>query len=727
MKTKLYIAAIVVNMMCLQANAANISDYKDLPKFVEGTVRPQSLGKMTFVDADKAYLAMSKDGKSVVKYDVLTGKEIETIFNVDNARETKLEYIEGFKLSPEGSKMLVWQQSDGIYRNSFTAKYYVYEFRSRLLKPLSEERDTQQIPSFSPDGRMVAYVADNNIYLKKLDYGTDIAVTTDGKINEVINGVPDWVYQEEFATTSSITWAPDNLTLCFLKYNEKDVPTYSFEMYEGDCPAIDKYALYPGNFTYKYPVAGCKNSVVTLHSYNIETRKTLTLSLPDKNIEYIPRIKYAKTPEQLMVVTMNRDQNRMEIYSVNPRSGVAKSMLVEQSQAWIIPEAYENIYYGDDFFAIASNRSGHTHYYKYSYAGASLGAITSGDYDVTEYYGYDKVQKCHYYQSTSSGAINRVVSKKDAKGVVTNISKTEGTSSCTFSPTMSCRIDYYSDANTAPTYTFYAQGKKVKTIDNTAYAANFSNVPKQEFFTIKSDGYTLNASMVKPVGFDPSKKYPVVMNQYSGPGSQEVLNKWQMGWENFFATQGYIVVSVDGRGTGGRGRDFMTAVYKDLGHYESVDQVNAAIYVSQLPYVDASRIGIYGWSYGGYETIMASSQANAPYAAAVAVAPVTDWRFYDTIYTERYMLTPQQNERGYKASACAAHISTRKCPLLIIHGTADDNVHFYNTLHYSSQLEHAGTWCDVLPVPNANHSIYGCGKRSIVYARMLEYFNKNMK
>lgn len=711
-------------MLSVQASNLSLSDY------VEGYNSPKNVSAMTYVDDDEVYLLLSSDKKRVEKFDSKTGKFVEAVFKTDYTRETTLNTIDGFILSPDGSKMLVWTDSREQYRHSFTAKYYVYEFRSRLLRPLSEERQRQQAPIFSPDGRMVAYVADNNIYIKKLDYGSDIAVTKDGAVNKIINGVPDWTYQEEFSTTQSLAWAPDNLTLCFLKYNETNVPRYSFPLYKGSCPEISEYALYPGQFSYKYPVAGEKNSEVTLHSYNIETRKTLNLSLADDKIEYIPRIAYTTSTDALLVVTLNRNQNRMEIYSINPKSNVAKSILVEQAKTWIIPESYEELTLLDDGFVLPSNRSGYQHYYKYTYSGTLSAQLTTGNFDVTAYYGFNKEKGCHFYQSTQNGAINRTVYRKDRNGKIFAITPDNGYASAAFSPGMKYCTVCYSSATTVPEYSFnnVVSGKQLRILEsNKECATKFAQSPKAEFFKMTAGGIEFNGSIIKPSGFNPAKKYPVVMNQYSGPGSQEVLNRWSMGWANYFAEHGYVVITVDGRGTGGRGREFMEIVYKNLGYYESIDQIAAAKYAASLPYCDANRIGIYGWSYGGYEAIMAASTANAPYAAAVAVAPVTDWRFYDTVYAERYMLTPEQNESGYESSSALSHVDNLKCPLLIIAGTADDNVHFYNTLHYMTKLQEINKWADVMPVANANHFIRGCGKRTLVYSRMLDYLNRIMK
>lgn len=709
----------------------NKNRFAGIEKYTGWERAPRYPARYNYEPDGKTYLQLSADGRKLVKFDTRSGKELETILDLGHTRETTLESIEGYKVSDRGDKILVWRNGRSIYRRSFDAEYYIYEVRTRQLRPLSTDHKRQRAPLISPDGRMVAFVADdNNIYLKKLDYWTEIAVTTDGKINSVINGVPDWVYEEEFTTAESMTWSPDNAQLCFIRYDESRVPMFSFPLYESGCNPNPAYALYPGDFTYKYPVAGQPNSVVSVHSYDVETRKTKKIELPDSRIEYIPRITYAFSPERLIVVTLNREQTRMEIYAANPKTTVVKSLVVEEADAWLSTDTYEAIHYYPDFFTILSSRTGYDHIYQYGYSGALMKQITSGDYDVTSYYGYDPVKRCHYYQSTAHGAINRTVSRLDAKGRVTDLSPAEGTASAAFSPDYAFYTLTYSSATEPPVVKFInaSNDKVVKTLeDNAAYKERWAGASKREFFTMQSDGYTLNGWMLKPADFNPSKRYPVIMYQYSGPGSQEVLNSWSIGWANYFTTQGYIIVCVDGRGTGGRGREFMTCVYKNLGHYESIDQVNAAKYAASLPYVDSSRIGIFGWSFGGYETLMASSQPDAPYAAAVAVAPVTDWRYYDTVYAERYMLTPQMNPDGYVTSAPLNRADKVRCPLLIMHGTADDNVHFSNAVEYVARLQNAGGWCDMYIFPNQNHSIGACGMQTVVYARMLEYFNSHMK
>lgn len=721
------IKKIITSILLTISIVAYGNDVQSISKYVFPQNVPSSPVEYVYMPDGLTYLTLNNNGKSIVKYDIKTGKEIETVIDVAKTRGAKIDAIEGFELSQDGSKLLVYTDKQMIYRRSFKASYYVYEIKRNMLVALSENFTHQQAPVFSPDARVVAFVVDNNIYLKKLDYNTEIAVTTDGKINEVINGVPDWVYEEEFTTNNSLTWSPDNMTLCFIKYNEKSVKDYTMQLYKGTCNPKRQYEFYPGEFKYKYPVAGEVNSVVSVHSYDVETRKIKKVALPDDRIEYIPRIAYGHDATRLIVTTLNREQNRMEIYAANPKSTVVKSIYVEESDSWIAPETYETIKYYPDYFILNSDKDGYSHIYQYSYSGNLMRKVTSGQYEVTDFYGFDNLGNA-YFQSTITGELNRVVSKLDRKSNIVHLSDEQGTASAVFSPAMNYAMLNYSNITTPPVYKIIdIKGKEIRVLeDNASYAATYKSVPQKEFFKVKSNGIELNGVMLKPADFDTSKKYPVIMTQYSGPGSQQVRNRWQMDWEYYAVTQGFIVVCVDGRGTGFRGNEFERVVYKQLGYYETIDQLAAAKHVSSLSYVDSKRIGICGWSYGGYETLMAISHKQSPFAAAVAIAPVTDWRYYDTIYAERYMLTPQSNEEGYNAGSPIKLAKNVSCPLLLMSGTADDNVHFQNTIEYVSQLQSNGILCDMLIFPNMNHSINHCNARSLVYAKMIDYFKRNM-
>lgn len=728
-KYTLTVAAFQIGTF-LTVDAGARSPYvSEISQFVYPNNAPAAPANFVYMPDGQSYLTLSPDHSAIIRFDTKTGKEIETFVDLSNTRETKLPDIEGFILSENGAKVLLYRNRTSIYRRSFTAEYYVYEVRTRLLKPLSENHKSQRSPIFSPDARMVAFVADNNIYIKKLDYNTEVAVTDDGRVGEIINGVSDWTYEEEFSTTCSMAFSPDNLTFCFVKYNETEVPTYTLPIYGGTCDRKEEYALYPGIYSYKYPVAGEKNSRVSLHSYDIETRKIKDIALADQTIEYIPNIQFAPGGTVLIVPTLNRDQNRLEIYSINPKSTVVKSVYVEKSDAWIAPETYEHIYFAQDNFTILSSRSGYAHLYQYSYAGAELRQLTSGDYDVTAYYGSDALGN-HYFQAASPTPLDRTIRYIDKKGIIHTVSAEKGWSSAKFSPGKDFMMVTYSDVTAPPVYSLCnPAGKTLRTLeDNANYRSRYEGrIPAKEFFTVQSDGYTLNGYMIKPANFNASNRYPVIMTQYSGPGSQSVVNRWQMDFDYFYASKGYIVVCVDGRGTGGRGRAFTDVVYKQLGHYETIDQIATANYLAGLSYVDSSAIGICGWSYGGYEALMCATETASPFAATVAIAPVTDWRFYDTVYAERYMLTPRQNEDGYFSSAPINRTTRLSCPLLLMYGTADDNVHPANTLEFVSRLQSQGTLCDMFVFPNMNHSINGCNARAVVYAKMLDFFDRNLK
>lgn len=727
----LILAAAGILSLSAAPKKVNVSNFADMAPYVYPNNSSRNVSKPYFMPDGQSYLQLSSDCKRIVKHDIRTGSEVETVMDVTHTRQSTIPSIESFALSPDGSKLLIATGVEPIYRRSTRAIHYVYELRTRILTPLSEEHQPQRAPLFSPDGRMVAFVADdNNIYLKKLDYGTEVAVTTDGAVNSVINGVPDWVYEEEFSTSGSMAWAPDCMTLCYLKYNETDVPTYSFPLYEGSCEPKRRYALYPGSFTYKYPVAGEPNSKVSLHSYDVDNRKTKDLTLPGSSIEYIPRISYTpQADSRLMVITLDRAQSRMELISVNPKSGVSKSILTEQSDAWLNPDTYENISYLPSGMVLLSARTGFTHAYLYSYEGQLLKTITSGDFDVKDFYGCDAKGNC-YFQTTATGAINRVITRVDAKGVTKQLTPATGHASAWFAPTMDHYAVTYSNSTTPPACTLYSapSDKKVRVLeDNAPLAQKYASSPKPEFITVTTaEGITMDAYIIKPANMDASRRYPLIITQYSGPGSQQVLDRWSVDWTQYAAIHGYVVLCVDPRGTGGKGRAWETIVYKNLGHYEAIDICGAARWAASLPYVDPDRIGLTGWSYGGYQTLMSISTPSSPFACAVAIAPVTDWRYYDTVYSERYMLTPQENDEGYRTSSPINHIDKMNIPLLIMHGTADDNVHLMNTMQYVSVMESCGRFCDMFLYPNMNHSINGCNSRLNVYSKMLDYFDKNL-
>lgn len=721
---------IAIAALLASASASASSQYPGLEKYVYPGNSPASAPEMTFMPGNTTYAVLSDDGKRILLKDIATGNDAGVLLDIDNTREAKINAIESFIVSPDGGKVMVRTSTTPIYRRSVKGSHYVYEVRSRILRPLSEIHKTQQSPIFSPDSRMVAFVDSCNIFVKKLDYNTEVAVTRDGAPGKVINGVPDWTYEEEFSTTCSMAWSPDSQTLSYLRYDEEKVPMYTLPIYAGVCDSRAEYELYPGSFSYKYPVAGEPNSTVTLRSYSIDNRKDWAVPLSDSRIEYIPRIAYGPTSDRLMVVTLNRDQNRMEIFSVNPRSTVSSSILVEENKkAWLDPATYSDIAWLPESFVILSSRTGYLHLYEYSYQGALLSTVTSGEWDVTSFCGYDTKRQLWWIQSTKGGPENRVLSKIDRKGKITDVGPADATASARFTPDMERMVMTVSSSSEAPVVTLRnTDGKVLRTlVDNKAYAAAYADAPRREFFRINANGSELCAMVVKPAGFDPSKSYPLILNQYSGPGSQEVLNIWRPDWTLYFAQKGYVVLTVDPHGTGGRGRDFMDVVYRNLGQRETADLCAAVrTFCADNSWADSSRIAVFGWSFGGYEALMCATEPSNPFKAAVAVAPVTSWRLYDTAYTERYMLTPGQNPEGYRRSAPLERVSGLSSRLLMMWGTADDNVHPANSLEFISALEAQGKWADMLVFPNENHLIKGCGLREVVYARMLSFLDDTL-
>lgn len=721
---KLFVSALFVSSVFYGAVAEELT-----LRECSLTPSPAGIGQMVSEQSGASYLALSDDGKDVVRYDYKTGKQLAVVMATDKLRDCDVKAWDGFIVSPDEKLMLLYTNVEKIYRNSFKASYYIYDIARNNIRKLSEN-GAQEVPSFSPDSRMVAFVRDNNVYVAKIDYGTEVAVTKDGKKNAIINGVPDWVYQEEFGMTSSITWSPDSKMLAFIKWNESDVKLYNFPMYKGTCPEYDEYTYYPGQFEYKYPVAGETNSKVHVLSYDVETRALKEMKVPLDYDGYVNRIEFGKTPERLMVNTMNRNQNDMRLYAVNPRSAIAKLIFTEKSETWVDPYLTSMTKYYDDFFVVASERDGYRHLYQYSNAGSLMRQITKGEWEVTDFYGYDADTREFYVQTAQSGPLNRVVAAVNAKGEIRNLSPLEGTGAASFSADMSYFVLNYSNVTTPNVYTLRTQkGKEVRVLEsNDAYVERMAGrLPKHEFFTVNIGSETLNGYMIKPLNFDASKKYPVIMYQYSGPGSQLVTNDWSVEWLDYAATQGYLVVCVDGRGTGGRGKKFATMVYKQLGKYETEDQVGVSKYLATLPYVDAQRIGIFGWSYGGYESLMAMTAPGNIFKAGIAVAPVTDWRFYDSIYTERFMQTPQQNETGYESSSACGRLDNLKGRLLIVSGTADDNVHITNTYAFVSDAMAHNKVIDMMVYPNEDHHINGCEIRYALYLKLMDFFDNNLK
>lgn len=721
-------------MSQVRAQGAGIT----LEDMADGKYAPRYVYGVTPLKDGESYSQLSDDRKRIVRRSFKNGKELGVLFDVATARgEKKLESIDGYILSPDETRMLLRTQTRPIYRRSYTAVYYIYDLRNGTYEPLSDG-GPQQMPVFSPDGNVVAFARDNNLFLVKLLYGNaESQVTKDGKFNEVLNGIPDWVNEEEFATNRSFDFSADSQMLAWVRYDETKVPLYTITEYKGAFPTREENDAYPGSFSYKYPVAGEQNSRVSVMTFDIKNRVTRTLKLPLEADGYVPRIKFTSDPAKLAVVTLNRHQSRMDIYMANPRSTECKLAVREENPKYVTENAYTSLKFYGDHFAYISDRSGYKHIYWYNLNGQLQRQVTKGNYDVSAFYGYDAQTGRFYYASHEESPLRTAVYSIDRNGKQKKLSTEAGTNAATFSTSMKYFLNVHSSALQPPVTTLRqaADGKVLSTmVDNAELKKAVTPLlGKKEFFSFKtSEGITLNGWMVKPRNFDAGKKYPVIMYQYSGPGSQEVKDAWNMGfypggvYESYMAEQGFVFVCVDGRGTGARGADFEKCTYLKLGELEAKDQVETALYLGTLPYVDKNRIAIWGWSFGGFNTLMAMSEGRNVFRAGVAVAAPSNWKYYDTVYTERYMRTPQENAAGYAINPIE-RAKNLHGDLLLIHGTADDNVHFRNFAEVSEAYVQAGKLFRQQVYTNRNHFINGGNTRLHLFRTISDYFVEKLK
>ncbi len=696
-----------------------------------GAYAPKGIRNVVPMADGEHYTQLNDDGTQIVKYSYRTGEAVGVVFDVATARECELESIDGYVFSPDGRRILIQTETKPVYRHSFTAVYYLFNIENNKMQPLTE--GAVRIPTFSPDGNQLAFVRDNDIYLIKFLYGyAESRVTKDGELNKVINGAPDWVYEEEFSFNSALEFSPDSKMIAYVKWEEGDVPTYTFPLYKGLAPELGEYAGYPGEYSYKYPIAGERNSKVSVMTFDIFSKVTKRMDLPLASGDYVPRIRFTRDPDKLAVLTLNRQQNRLDMYYANPRSGVCNLVLREEDDCYVETDVLESIRFYDNNFTIVSERSGYPHIYLYTLGGTLVKQVTDGQFEVKRLYGWDEDGGDFYYLSNEGSPLTASVWRVDAKGRKTRLSQGDGgVNAAQFSSNFQYYINTYQDVATPPVYTINDNRGRVlcTMVDNAELRGKVEamGLPQKEFFTFTTpDGTVLNGWMMKPAGFDAGRKYPVLMYQYSGPGSQLVLDAWGVTWETYMATQGYIVACVDGRGTGGRGSAFEKCTYMNIGVKEADDQVAAASYLATLPYVDGGRIGIWGWSYGGYMTLMSLCQGSGVFKMGIAVAAPTDWRYYDTVYTERYMRTPQENGDGYDKSSVFSRIGNLKGKLLLVHGSADDNVHLRNMMELSEAMVQAGLDFDMMVYTNRNHGIAGGNTRNHLYDKLTRYVKDNL-
>ncbi len=657
-------------------------------------------------------------------YDFATLEISKTLIEAKNYKELA-DGIDSYVFNQTEDKILISTHSEPIYRHSSVADFYLFDTKTQKLEKLTDYKI--QEPTFSPDGTKIAYAYQNNLYVLDVATKATEQITFDGKKNHIINGITDWVYEEEFAFVRAFDWNKTGTHLAYIKFNETDVPEFSMDVYGS--------GLYPSQEVFKYPKAGEANAKVSLHIVEMTSQKQQQVDLSGYDDFYIARMQWTEDANQLSAQVLNRHQNNLDLIFVDAKTAKSKVVLNEKDNAYV--DVTDNLtFLKDNSFIWTSEKDGFNHIYHYKADGTLINQITKGTWEVTAFYGLDEKSKTVFYQSVALGSIYRNVYSVQISGKKNQcLTPQLGNNNATFSPDFSFFINNYSSATTAPVYTLHdsKSGKKVKEIVNneklTTTLASY-NLPTKEFFEIKTPaGNTLNAYMIKPKDFDATKKYPLLMFQYSGPGSQQVADQWLNSndyWHMMLAQQGYLVACVDGRGTGFKGADFKKVTQNELGKFEVEDQIEAAKIFGNYDYVDANRIGIWGWSYGGFMSSNCILKGNDVFKTAIAVAPVTNWRFYDSIYTERFMITPQENASGYDDNSPINHVDKLKGNYLIVHGTADDNVHVQNAMRMIRALQLANKPFDQAIYPDTNHGIYGGKIRLQLYTHMTNFIKEKL-
>ncbi len=719
MKKVLFMALTLLVVVAVDAKKL------ELKEITRGMFRGETVSDVQPLNDGETYAQLSNDGRRIVQYSFKTGKEVATLFDVATVKGDKLDNIDGYIMSPDGKRILIQTKTQRIYRHSFTAQYYIYTIRNNRIVPLSKN-GPQQTPLFSPDGVQIAFVRDGNIFIVKLLYdNAEMQVTKDGKKNQVINGIPDWVNEEEFSQNRAMVFSADSRQIVWVRYDESAVNECFIPMTKG-------------GYSYKYPVAGEQNSTVSVWSYDVPSRQTRQLQVPIEKDGYVSRLVATADSSKVAVFTLNRHQDCLRIYMANPLTTVSKLAVEDKVNKYVREETYGKAIISTRHILLPSDRDGNMHLYLYNFNGQLLRQVEQGNYEVSDVYGYDEKTGAVYYASHENGATDQRVWVAYENGKRECLTKTAGWNSAVFSKNYQYFINTWSDINTPSVCAIHTnKGKKVETlVDNKTLSDQLKNyqLGTRELFTLTtSEGVTLNGWMVKPADFNPQKQYPVVMYQYGGPGSQSVKNTWNVGMagqgaalEQYLCQQGFICVCIDNRGTGGRGADFEKCTYLKLGQLEAADQVEAALWLGQQSYVDKKHIAIWGWSFGGFNTLMSMSEGRGVFCAGIAIAPPTTWRYYDTIYTERYMRTPQENPSGYDDNPLN-RVNSLQGALMIVHGLADDNVHYRNTAEYCEALIQADKDFRQQIYADRNHSIYGGNTRNHLFRQCVNFLKENMK
>ncbi|WP_028283353.1 S9 family peptidase [Olleya marilimosa] len=718
----------ILSLFCFLATTFLTAQNKEftLDEIWSGTFRTEGLEALHSMNNGQQYSVLNFDRASgATTIDIYDYKTLEKVKTLVSSKDLDLKYFSDYTFSKDENKILLAFEEESIFRRSSLGKYVVYDVSDKSVHSVANYKI--QEPTFSPDGKKVAYGYQNNLYVKNLESNDVTQLTFDGEKNKVINGITDWVYEEEFGFVRAFDWNAESNKIAFIRFDESDVPEFSMDVYGKD--------LYQTQTVFKYPKAGERNAVVSLHLFDLDKNKLEEVKVNKTyNDFYIPRIKWSHDANMLSAIYMNRHQNQLDLWMIDASQNEAYLVIEEKDKAYI--DITDNLtFLKDKTFIWTSEKDGYNHVYHYSKKGKLINQITKGNWEVTEYYGYDSASDRIFYQSVENGSINRDVYSIKLNGTQKRrLTQNEGTNNADFSANFTYFINTFSSATTPYLYTLNDAntGKVLKTIkDNKDLKDTLKayTISDKEFSTISVNGNDLNMWMIKPANFDASKQYPLFMFQYSGPGSQQVANKWHSAndyWYQMLAQQGYIIACVDGRGTGLKGADFKKVTQNELGKFEVEDQIEAAKLLGARPYIDSSRMGIWGWSYGGFMSSNALFKGNDVFKMAIAVAPVTSWRFYDSIYTERYMTTPQENASGYDNNSPINHVDKLKGDFLLIHGTGDDNVHVQNTMRMVEALVQANKQFEWMIYPDKNHGIYGGNTRLHLYTKMTNFINRTL-
>ncbi len=720
---------LLCSIISLSSNAQ--TDYKEITVtdlWKTWTFWSSSVYGVRSMNDGTHYTTSTRNG-DLIKYNYATGKITDTVFKASDFEIN----LEEYEFNADESKILLQTNYQRIYRRSFTADYYVYNIKTKKIIPVSDN-GKQQIASFSPDADNIAFIRENNMFIKNIKTGEEKQITVDGKHNEIINGIPDWVYEEEFEFNKAYEWSPDGKKIAYIKFNESDVKLFDMTVFAGDYPKIETNKLYPENRAFKYPKAGEDNSIVSVHIYDLETGKTISIDIGLETDIYIPRLRWTTDINKLSIFRLNRLQNKFELLYANPNTGKTEIAYTETNKYFFDETDFDNLQFNDDgkTFVMTSERTGYRHLFLHDITGHEIKQLSSGNWDVTEFLGYDTKNKMYYYQSAEESPMHRAIYRVNNKGKKKEmISERKGTNNVEFSRNFDYYINFFSNSETPKYVTLHNSKKELIRVlkDNSKVKAltdEYGGINKKFFKFKTSQGIELNAYMITPPNFKETNNYPVIIYQYSGPGSQEVLDSWKFGWNNLLAQKGAVVVVVDPRGTGARGEEFRKQTYKQLGKYETIDLIETAKYLKTLPYINKNKMGIWGWSYGGFMTALCMTKGADEFSTGIAVAPVTNWRYYDNIYTERFMRTPQENPDGYDENSPINFADKLEGDLLIVHGSADDNVHVQNTMEFTEALVQADKQFNQFIYTNRNHSIYGGNTRFHLYTMMLRFWEEHL-